>query len=157
MASISLPIAALVVGGLGVAGSVASGLIGANAAQGAAKTQAQVAEEAAQLQYKEFQQVEGMEEPFVGLGQAAIPGLENLLGIGKGGSAGIMQQLQSLPGYQFTLGQGLQATQSGYASAGTRAIRQCPQRSSKLRRRPCRDKLQQLPESIHANRWLGGQ
>jgi hypothetical protein len=44
--------------------------------------------------------------PYTGLGQAAIPQYENLLGIGTGGASGIQSALAQTPGYQFTQQQG---------------------------------------------------
>lgn len=100
------------------AASIGSGLIGASAAKSAAKTQQTAAEEALTQQQATTEKVLGLEQPFVDVGKAAIPQLENLLGIGPGGQAGIQSALAATPGYQFTLTQGLQAAQSGFASQG---------------------------------------
>lgn len=118
MACISLPTAALIAGGLGAAGGVASAFIGGNAAQSAANTQAQAAERAQQTTLQMFNTVQQNLKPFQQAGLAAIPGVENLLGLGPQGTAGILTQLENTPGYQFALKQGLQATQNGYAAQG---------------------------------------
>jgi hypothetical protein len=57
-------LSAALVGGslLAAGGSVASGIIGSNAAQGAAQTQAGASEQAAQLQYQEAQQALAAQE-----------------------------------------------------------------------------------------------
>jgi hypothetical protein len=89
-------VGAAVVGGVGsaVAGSEAAG-----ATKGA--TNAAVGEQNAALQ----QQAQ-LAAPYTGLGQAAIPQYENLLGIGAGGTSGIQAALAQTPGYQFTQQQG---------------------------------------------------
>lgn len=118
MACISMPTAMLISGGLGAAGSLATGFMGANAATSAANVQAQTAKAQQQQTAEMFKTVQSNMQPFVAGGQAAIPGIENLLGLGPNGNAGILAQLQSTPGYQFALNQGLQATQSGFAAQG---------------------------------------
>lgn len=118
MACISLPTAMLISGGLSAAGGLASGVIGANAAQTAAAQQASVAKAQQAQTAAMFKTVQGNMQPFVDAGTAALPGVENLLGLGPQGTAGILAQLQSTPGYQFALNQGLQATQNGYAAQG---------------------------------------
>lgn len=118
MACISLPTAMLISGGLTAAGGIASGVIGSNAAQTAAAQQASVAKAQQAQTAQMFSTVQANMQPFVDAGKTAIPGVENLLGLGPQGTAGIMSQLQSTPGYQFALNQGLQATQNGYAAQG---------------------------------------
>lgn len=118
MACISLPTAMLIGGGLSAAGGVASAVIGSNAAQSAAATQTSAANNQLAQTKEMFNTVQSNMKPFMDAGQSAIPGLENLLGNGPNGTAGIMQQLAKTPGYQFALNQGLQATQSGFAAQG---------------------------------------
>lgn len=78
--------------GVGGLGSVASGLIGANAAGDAASTQAQAADRAAQLQYDASQQALGFQKqqyansqaelaPWLQSGSGALSNLDYLLGI----------------------------------------------------------------------------
>lgn len=120
MASISLPTAALIAGGVSGAAGIASSVIGANAAKGAAKTQAQAATLAANNQLKEFEQVRGDVSPFVTGGQEALQGAEGLLGLGPNGfdPSKIQSALEATPGYQFTLNQGEKAVQNSYAAKG---------------------------------------
>lgn len=116
MASISLPTAALIAGGLGAAGSVASGVIGSNAAESAANTQATAAANALALQKSEFQTTQNNLQPFISTGASALPALSALAG--GSGSAAITSELSQLPGYQFQLNQGEKATQNSYAAQG---------------------------------------
>lgn len=118
MACISLPTAALIGGGLSAAGGLASAFIGSNAATSAANTQAQAAANAQAQTMQMFKTIQQNLQPFQQAGSAALPGLENLLGLGSNGTAGILTQLQQTPGYQFALQQGLQATQNSYAAQG---------------------------------------
>jgi len=118
MACISLPTAALLAGGLGAAGSVASAVIGGNAASSAAKTQAGAAKTAADATMTMYNSNKTLLQPFQTAGVNALGGVSDLLGEGTGGTAGILAKLQQMPGYQFQLGQGLQATQNGYAAQG---------------------------------------
>lgn len=55
--------------------------------------------------------------PFTQAGQQALPGLESLLGI-NGDPASMLNFLKYTPGYQFTLGQGLESVQNGFAPRG---------------------------------------
>lgn len=118
MACISLPTAMLIGGGLSAAGGVASAVIGSNAAQSAAATQAAAANKQLSATQQMFNTVQTNMQPFINAGQAALPGLQNLLGQGPNGTAGELAQLEQTPGYQFALKQGLQATQNGYAAQG---------------------------------------
>jgi len=103
-------------------GSVVGDLTGANqqaqAAQSAAQTQANAANYAANLQNQQFQTNQQNMSPYMGLGTAAMPQLMNLLGVGPQGSAGIQTALQNVPGYQFTLNQGLQQLQNQQSATG---------------------------------------
>ena len=97
-------------------------LTGANqqaaAATAAATTEANAATYAANLQNQQFQQTQQNLAPSMGLGTAAMPQLMNLLGLGSQGSAGIQTALQNVPGYQFTLNQGLQQLQNQQSATG---------------------------------------
>lgn len=105
--------AAVAAGGAIIAGSEAQS--GANSAANAAlsEQQTQIAQEA----------------PYTALGQAAIPALENGLGIGTPGSPGFgslvtppsFADYKESPGYQFQLNQGMDAiTNSAAATGGVR-------------------------------------
>lgn len=56
--------------------------------------------------------------PYRKVGQDAIPGYEDLLGIGKGGSGAELQALQNTPGYQFTQQQGETGILNAASAAG---------------------------------------
>ena len=123
--------AAGIAAGVGAVGSVASGAISAGAAGSASKEQQSAANEALASQNAQFAFDQGQEEPFVGAGQNALtrntallngfgqsvtPSLNALLGLGN--SATAQAALAQTPGYQFTLNQGLQATQNSNAAQG---------------------------------------
>jgi hypothetical protein len=128
MASISVPTAIAGAGALGAVGSVASGLIGSNAAQAAAQTQAQAAEQGQALQQQELQSIQANLAPFVSGGTGALSSLLPLIGAAPGTSPQTaaltapfqptQAQLAATPGYQFTLQQGLEATQNSEAAQG---------------------------------------
>jgi hypothetical protein len=61
-------------------GSLVSGVIGSSAATSAANTQAQAAENAANLQYKAFEQTQANLQPFVSAGTGALSSLQKLTG-----------------------------------------------------------------------------
>lgn len=94
-------VAAAIVGA-GLAGAVGSSVAGSEAAGATtAASNAAISEQQSALQ-----QQAALAAPYTGVGQAAIPQYENLLGIGSGGTAGILSALQQTPGYQFALQQG---------------------------------------------------
>lgn len=127
-----MPATAILASGLlGAGSSIIGGGKGASAATQAAKVQAQAAQQAAALQAAEFGIVQGNLQPFIGLGTGAIPALQGLTGTGQGGNPltapltaplpqwnPTMEGLAQTPGYQFTLQQGLQATQNALAAQG---------------------------------------
>lgn len=76
--------AAVVGGGL----SLASGIIGANAAEDAAQTQADAAKNAQQISLQEFNTITQQEQPFVQSGYGALSNLDWLLGIAPQTSTG---------------------------------------------------------------------
>lgn len=125
MVSVSAPVIAA---GVGAAGSLASGVIGAGAASDAADQQAQAAQEAAANQMAMFNKEQENLKPFMQFGQAGQSALGSLLGLNKGENPlsslllkpfnPTMQDLESTPGYQFTLDQGLKGTQNSYAAQG---------------------------------------
>lgn len=113
--------------GVAVGGaSLLGGVLQGSAAKSAANTQAQAQEQAAQLQYKEFQDIKGMENPYLQSGYSALGQLNYLQGIGTPGkyqtassspegafgslnkpfTAQYMKQYS--PAYQFQLQQGQQ-------------------------------------------------
>ena len=115
-------------GALGTVGSIASGVIGANAATQAANTQATAAEQSTALQKQEFNTLQANYQPYLSAGASALTELQNLTGTNSGGNPltaaltsefnPTLASLAATPGYQFTLNQGLQATQNGFAAQG---------------------------------------
>ena len=115
-----------------IIGSAGAGLVGssmqANAIDSAAQQQAAAAQTASQQQMAMFNQVQGNLSPFMNAGQGALTQLQGLTGTGVGGNPltapltsqfqPTMAQLEQTPGYQFSLDQGLKATQNSYAGQG---------------------------------------
>lgn len=118
MACISLPTAALIAAGVGAVGSTASAVIGSNAARSAAKTQANAATLASNNQLEMFHETQANLKPYLDLGTSNLSTLEDLLGSGPNGQAGIQASLEATPGYQFTKNQGLESVQNSYAAKG---------------------------------------
>ncbi len=110
MPSISLPTAILASAGIAGAAGIAGSAMASSAQQSAAKT-------AANTQLGIYGQNQQLLNPYVQGGLGAYGTLNNLLGVG-GNSSTMQSTLEGLPGYQFTLGQGLKSTQSGYAARG---------------------------------------
>jgi hypothetical protein len=107
--SISVPTAII---GSAVIGGAATA-IGASSAAGA---QRDAAARAQKTQMDMFGQSKELLKPYSDQGLEAYGTLNKLLGVG--GSEDMTKTLESLPGYQFTLDQGLKSTQSGYAAKG---------------------------------------
>ncbi len=110
MPSISLPTALLVSGGIAAASGVASSLIGSSAQKSAAN-------KATDTQLGIYNSNKNLLNPYVQGGAGAYSTLNNLLGVG-GNSQTMQDTLSNLPGYQFTLNQGLKSTQQGAAARG---------------------------------------
>ena len=107
--------------------SAVSGLLGANAAKSAAKTQASAADRAAELQNQQFQQQMAAQEPFRQGGISSMNELQRQLGIGgdaqSAGYGNLMrnfgqQDFQADPGYQFRLSEGLKGLDRQAAARG---------------------------------------
>jgi hypothetical protein len=96
-------------------GSIIGGSMAADATEEAAKKQVQAQQEA-------LAQQEKLTAPYRSLGESAIPSYQALLGIGPQGQRlspqQISQQLTQMPGYQFQLSQGLDATKRQAAAMG---------------------------------------
>ena len=119
MACISLPTAMLIGTGVSGLGSLASALIGSNAASSAAATQAAGAKNALGVTKKMYKDISGKLQPYIDTGtNVGLTGVKNLLGAGNLDSGAIQAALEQLPGYQFALKQGLQAAQSGFSAKG---------------------------------------
>ena len=124
----------LAAAGVAAAGSIAGSAISGGAAKSAANTQADAASQAEQQQAALQQQLIARSQPFVDQGAGKVAGLDAStnallaqLGLGPGGTGQgplnkpfnpTMADLQATPGYQFSLDQGLKATQNGYAAQG---------------------------------------
>lgn len=116
---------------LGGVTSLAGGKKQAGAATQAAQIQANAALASAALQQQRFQAAQQELQPFINYGTGAMSPLQQLTGTAPGTSpltapltqlpgtwSPTMQQLQNMPGYQFQLQQGLQATQANMAASG---------------------------------------
>lgn len=113
--------------GIAAVGAVAGGMIQSQGAQSAASTEANAAtqnennvlatgQQASQMDLGAISGANAPLQPYVTLGNTATGTLSNLL---TGANNGQMQQaLQSMPGYQFQLQQGLESTQNGFAARG---------------------------------------
>lgn len=128
MPSISVPTALLGAAAIGGVGSVASGVLGANAATTAAGEQAAAAEQASNNTLAMFNTTQANLKPYMTAGTGALSELQALTGTNAGGNPltapltapfqPTMSQLAQTPGYQFTLAQGEQATQNSFAAQG---------------------------------------
>ena len=99
-----------------VAGAVVgSSLIGANAAGSAAAMQADAANRAGDLQYKQWQEQVALQKPWLEAGQTAlnklVPEATNYTPFG-------MDQFQADPGYAFRLSEGQKALERSAAARG---------------------------------------
>lgn len=120
MPSISAPVIAA---GLLGAGSIASAVIGGNAAQSAASAEAAAANKATNTQLDIYNQTKQGLAPYNTAGQSALSQLASLFGIGTGGpnaatAANATSALTQYPGYQFGLKQGQSALSSSAAAQG---------------------------------------
>jgi len=94
---------------------VGSSLLGGSAAKSAASTQAAAADRAADLQYKQWQEQQAMQKPWLQAGETA---LNKLIPLATEYTPFSMQQFQQDPGYQFRLGEGLKALDRQAAARG---------------------------------------
>ncbi len=113
--------------GIAAVGAIAGGMIQSQGAQSAASTEANAAtqnennvlatgQQASQLDLGAIGKANAPLQPYVDLGNTATGTLNNLL---TGANSGqMLQALQSMPGYQFQLQQGLESTQNGFAARG---------------------------------------
>lgn len=117
---------AAAIAGAGVVGGVASSVIGGNAAEDAAQTQADAANNSAAMQEAQFQQTRSDLRPYQDLGTSLLPALRDSLTnpwLGAQFSYGnfnapTQAEAQATPGYQFTLQQGLKAAQNSASARG---------------------------------------
>ena len=97
------------------AAMVGSSLIGANAAESGAETQAAAANRAADLQYKQWQEQVALQEPWRKAGETA---LNKLIPLATEYTPFGMSQFQADPGYQFRLSEGMKALDRQAAARG---------------------------------------
>ena len=122
-----------IIAGVGLAGSVTSGVLGyegqqgiASASQSAQQLQAQEAQNSLNFQQQEWQTQQANEAPFLKAGQTAIGDLSSLTAPGGSLSqpwtgtfnAPTAAQAEATPGFQFTLQQGQNAIQNSAAAQG---------------------------------------
>ena len=110
---IKSPVGQAVVGGVG---SVVGGVMEANAAEKAAETQSQAAQNALALEREMFEYQKGLLEPYRTAGTKALERMSGAMGFGGQGSQ--QQMLEMDPGYGFRLGEGLKALERMQASRG---------------------------------------
>jgi hypothetical protein len=89
----------VIAGGMAAA-SVGSAVIGSEASKSAAKTQAASAQNAVQLQQHMFDTIQQNLNPYMQVGQGAIPMLQGLLGVGGTSGAGTTGAQPGAPGAQ---------------------------------------------------------
>lgn len=134
-----MPIGLAIAGAAGLGGNLLSGLLGKNAANKAASQQEQAVQQALQAQQQNLATTTKNVQPWIGAGTNALTSLQQLLGIGPGGSGATNPVLQMLgigpggaqatgginpatfqgsPGYQWQLSQGEQAAEQAGARTG---------------------------------------
>jgi len=120
-------IGAAIAGGVAAAG-IGGAIISSNAAQSAAKTQANAATQASNNALAAGKQAQADLAPYAAVGQPAAATLSQITsnpaaGLAPYGLSGLtfqptQAQLAATPGYQFDLNQGLQSTQNANAAQG---------------------------------------
>ncbi len=104
---------AVAIGGAAILGAGATAFAGSQAA-GAQRDSSNLA---AKTQMDIYGQNRDLLNPYIQGGLGSYGTLNNLLGVG-GNSATMQSTLEGLPGYQFTLGQGLKSVQNSAAARG---------------------------------------
>jgi hypothetical protein len=123
------PFAPLIGGAVSGIGSIIGGSTAASGAEQAAQTQAAAQQAATQAALQEqqvslgelhdaFGRAAGISGPIANLGEGYYQQLSNEVGSGFLGKQPDLTDLSQLPGYQFTLQQGLNAAQNAAASQG---------------------------------------
>jgi hypothetical protein len=107
-----MPVGAAIGGGLGLAGSIGSALLGSNAAQQASQAQVGLGEQALGQQEGIWNTIQSAIQPVIGLGTNAASGalstLQKLLTPG----ANMTQTLSQIPGFTFAQDWGQKAVQN---------------------------------------------
>lgn len=104
--------------GIGAVGSIASAVIGSNAASDAASEQAKAAKNAIKAQQEAQAKQQALLQPYMNMGTQAMPSYLDLLGLGPNGMQGAMSMLQQTPGYNWAFQQGTDALNRGNAGRG---------------------------------------
>lgn len=113
-------------GGLVLAGTIGSSIIGSQGSKGAAKTQAEAAKYSADLQSKQFEETRSDQQPWLDAGKF---GLQDLMkGLGPDGAfstpfsgtfkAPTLAEAESTPGYEFAKQQGELGILRGQSASG---------------------------------------
>lgn len=114
-------------GGLSAAGSVASGILGSNAAGKAAGQQATADQNALNFGQQVFSTTQQNQAPYLSAGTTSLGQLMQLIGNGTFGKSPAvpstyalptLQQVQQTPGYQFTAQQGTKGVLEAAGAAG---------------------------------------
>lgn len=110
----------VVAAGVAAAAAVGGAAISADASRSAANKQKDAANNATNYQERMFNEIRGDLSPYNQFGQGALGPLNSLLGMSGGtvDPAAMQKALQNMPGYQFTLNQGLQSVQNSAAARG---------------------------------------
>lgn len=113
----------VIAAGIGIAGSVASSVIGAKAAKKAGAVQAGAAERTGELAYKQFQETRADLAPWRTIGASALNQYAQMLGVSTpgapAGEAPDRSEFYKSPGYQFRLGEGVKAVERSAAARGS--------------------------------------
>jgi len=99
-------------------GGIAGGALGLIGASNASSAQTKAAKQASQTQMNMFNKVQAGLKPFEKMGVTSGNMLMQQLGTLTKPFDMTQEQLEATPGYQFTLGEGLKATQNSYAAQG---------------------------------------
>lgn len=115
---------AIVGAGVAAAGSVAGGIMSANAQKSAAATNAGAVNNALDWSKQVYGTEQGQLNPYINTGTNALYSLSSLYGLGNGpggqggGAAQAYQNYTNTPAYQFPLAQGELAANRGLAAQG---------------------------------------
>lgn len=113
---------AIVAAGIGAAGAIGGGLLASHGASKAANSQQQSDAAAIAEQRREYDQARQDFAPYLGAGTAAIPQIEDLIGLnGNDKATAAISALKSYPEYQSLYGNGLETIlQNASATGGLR-------------------------------------
>ena len=102
------------------AATIGSGIFAASSASKAAGVQAGASDRAVRLQQKQYKQTRKDLAPWREAGGAAITELSDLYGLGdEGAQSDAMDRFFTTPGYEFRLGEGINALEKSAAARGT--------------------------------------